>query len=65
MEIKQFAVGDVLFMKKNHACSANAKEMAVLMTGSDIKVRCVSCGREMIIPRVKLEKNIKRIARKE
>lgn len=65
MEIKQFGVGDVLSMKKNHACSEKAKEMLVLMTGSDIKVRCVFCGREMIIPRVKLEKNIKKITRKE
>lgn len=60
-EIKQFFAGDTLNMKKNHACSPTAKKFFVLMAGSDIKVKCTSCGREMIIPRIKLEKNIKSI----
>ena len=65
MEIKNFGVGDTLTMKKNHACSQTAKQMLVLMAGSDVKVRCTGCGREMIIPRVKLEKSIKNVTRKE
>lgn len=65
MEIKVFGVGDTLIMKKNHACDKNAKQMLVLMSGSDIKVKCKSCGREMIIPRIKLEKSIKNVTRKE
>ena len=65
MEIKTFTVGDILNMKKNHACGKNAKQMLVLMAGSDVKVKCISCGREMIIPRVKLEKSIKNVTRKE
>ena len=65
MEIKIFGVGDILNMKKNHACDKNAKQMLVLMAGSDIKVKCIGCGREMIIPRVKLEKSIKNVTRKE
>ncbi len=65
MEIKQFCVGDTLNMKKNHACDKNAKQMLVLMAGSDVKVKCIGCGREMIIPRVKLEKSIKNVTRKE
>ena len=65
MEIKVFGVGDILNMKKNHACSKEAKQMLVLMAGSDVKVKCAECGREMIIPRVKLEKSIKNVTRKE
>lgn len=65
MEIKVFGVGDTLVMKKNHACSKDAKQMLVLMAGSDVKVKCIGCGREMIIPRVKLEKSIKNVTRKE
>ena len=61
MEIKRFGVGDTLIMKKHHACAADAVALLVLMTGSDIKVKCKSCGHEMIVPRVKLEKHIKRI----
>lgn len=58
-------MGDTLNMKKNHACNKNAKQMLVLMAGSDVKVKCISCGREMIVPRVKLEKSIKNVTRKE
>ena len=50
-EIKVFRAGDILNMKKNHACSKTAKQFLVLMIGSDIKVKCLGCSREMIIPR--------------
>lgn len=65
MEIKVFGVGDILNMKKNHACDKSAKQLLVLMAGSDVKVRCIRCEREMIIPRVKIEKSIKNVTRKE
>ena len=60
-EIKVFHAGDILNMKKNHACDKTARQMLVIMAGSDVKVKCVSCQREMVIPRVKLEKNIKSV----
>lgn len=31
----------------------------------DIKIKCILCGREVTVPRVKLEKSIKRISEKE
>ena len=62
-EIKVFHIGDTV-IKKNHACSKDAKKMLVIMAGSDVKVKCILCGREMIIPRVKLEKNIKNVVPK-
>lgn len=63
-DIKVFHAGDLLNMKKNHACDKNAKQFLVLMAGSDVKVKCLGCSREMILPRVKLEKNIKSIVPK-
>ena len=35
--------------------------MRVLFVGSDIKIRCETCGHDVITPRVKLEKNIKQV----
>ncbi len=61
MEIKKFNVGDVLVMKKNHACGKKSLRFLVLTLGSDIKIRCTVCGREVTVPRVKLEKNIRTI----
>ena len=56
-------VGDKLIMKKNHPCGSN--EFEVLRIGMDFRIRCLGCGREVMVPRVKAEKNIKRIERAE
>ncbi len=56
-------VGDILEMKKQHPCGE--KRFSVLRTGMDFKIRCVKCGREVMVPRSKAEKNIKNIVRAE
>lgn len=56
MDVK---VGDTLLMKKKHPCGAD--KFSVLRIGMDFKIRCVGCGHEIMAPRVKLEKNIKKI----
>jgi len=52
-------VGDTLLMKKKHPCGAD--KFSVLRIGMDFKIRCVGCGHEIMAPRVKIEKNIKKI----
>ncbi len=59
MEIKKFEVGDVLEMKKQHPCGE--KKMKVLRVGSDIRILCLGCGRDVTVAREKLEKNIRKI----
>ena len=54
-------VNDILEMKKTHPCGE--KNFLVLRVGMDFKIRCVKCGREVMVPRVKIEKNIKHIVR--
>ena len=44
-------VGDKLIMKKNHPCGSN--EFAVLRIGMDFRIRCLGCGREVMVPRGK------------
>lgn len=56
-------VGDRLLMKKNHPCGGNTFE--VLRSGMDFRIRCEKCGHEVMVPRVKAEKNIKKIIREE
>ena len=56
-------VGDVLTMKKTHPCGS--KEMVVLRSGMDFKLRCSGCGHEFMVPRSKIEKNIKAVKREE
>lgn len=52
-------VGDRLLMKKQHPCGG--REFLVLRVGMDFKLRCLGCGREVMAPRRKIEKNIKKI----
>ncbi len=59
MEIKKFAVGDILEMKKEHPCGS--RQMKVLRVGSDIRILCMGCGRDVTVAREKLEKNIRKI----
>ena len=59
MEIPKIEVGDVLIMKKQHPCGS--KSFKVMRVGSDIRIVCTSCGRDVTVPRIKLEKNIKSV----
>lgn len=52
-------VGDRLEMKKLHPCGG--KTFAVLRVGMDFKIKCENCGREVMVPRNKIEKNIKKV----
>lgn len=52
-------VGEHIVMKKNHPCGGN--EFLVLRVGIDFKIKCLKCGHEVMVPRNKIEKNIKRI----
>ena len=56
-------VGDVLEMKKNHPCGC--RSFSVLRIGMDFRLKCVGCGHEMMIPRLKAEKNIRKVTREE
>lgn len=53
------ALGDRLQMKKQHPCGCNT--FSVLRVGMDFKLKCEGCGHEVMLPRAKVEKNIKKI----
>lgn len=52
-------VGDTLEMKKKHPCGSN--RFLVLRSGMDFRIRCLGCGHEIMVPRLKAERNIKKI----
>lgn len=56
-------VGDILVMKKEHPCGQ--KQWLVLRTGAEFHLRCTGCGHEILAPRFKAEKNIRRIIHPE
>ena len=54
---------DILELKKDHPCGSRRWE--VLRVGMVIKMKCLGCGHEVMQPRRKTEKMIKRIVPKE
>ena len=59
MVIPKIAVGDRLELKKKHPCGKS--EFEVLRVGSDVRIVCTGCGRDLVLPREKLEKAIRKI----
>ena len=59
MKILKIDVGDTLELKKPHPCGSNI--FKVLRVGSDVRIVCQNCGRDMTLDRIKLEKAIKSV----
>lgn len=62
MDIRAFAVNDVVKMKKEHPCGAN--EWEIKRTGVDFVLKCLKCGRQVMVPRIKFERAVRAILRK-
>jgi hypothetical protein len=59
MENKDVVLGNVVEMKKGHPCGAN--EWEIIRLGADVKIKCVNCGRVVMISRIDFNKKIKKI----
>ncbi len=62
MAILKLTVGDVVRTRKAHPCGSDQWEIVRL--GADVRIRCVGCGRSVLMPRVKLERRIRRFVRR-
>ncbi len=54
---------DILELKKKHPCGSSL--FRAVRVGSDVRIICKGCGRDLTLPREKLEKSIKKIIGKE
>jgi len=54
-----FQLGDVLRLRKPHPCGGN--EWRVVRLGADIGIRCLTCGRRVLVPRSELIRRVKAI----
>lgn len=54
-------LNDILTMKKPHPCGG--ARFRVLRIGMDFRLRCETCGREVMVPRVRAEKQIRGVER--
>ena len=56
---KNYKLNDQVIMKKPHACGENL--WRITRMGVDIKLKCVACGREIMLDRLVFEKKLKKI----
>ena len=58
-----YKLGSIVIMKKEHPCKTNMFE--VVRVGADIKIKCLNCGRIVMMPRVEFNKKIKKVEKYE
>jgi hypothetical protein len=59
--ITEFNLGDIVETRKQHPCGS--KEWEIIRVGADIKIKCLGCGRIVMLPRPKFEKSVKKIVK--
>ena len=57
--MSEYKLGSIVVMKKDHTCGHNEWEITRL--GADIKIKCLGCGRSIMLPRIDFNKKLKKI----
>ena len=61
--LKSYQLKDIVIMKEQHPCGGNEWEITRL--GADIKIKCLKCGRSLMLPRVDFNKKLKKVKQVE
>lgn len=61
---ESIALNDVVEMKKCHPCDTRSKLFEVVRLGADVKIKCLGCGRVMMLDRDAFNSKVKRIVKK-
>ena len=56
---KDYKLGSVVVMKKDHPCGFNKWE--ITRVGADIKIKCLNCGRSIMLSRIEFNKKMKKV----
>ena len=56
---KEYKLGSIVTMKKEHPCGTN--EWEITRIGADIKIKCIKCGRTIMMPRIEFNRKIKKV----
>ncbi|MCR1899267.1 DUF951 domain-containing protein [Irregularibacter muris] len=58
----KYSLRDIVQTKKGHPCGSDQWE--IIRVGMDFKIKCLGCGRVVMLPRSKFEKSVKKIVKK-
>ena len=56
---KNYKLGSIVVMKKQHPCGTN--EWEIVRLGADVKLKCVNCSRIVMISRIDFNKKLKKV----
>lgn len=59
---EQISLNDIVRMRKPHPCGGY--EWRVVRLGADIGIKCITCGRRVLLPRGEFERRLKAIVQK-
>ena len=62
-DIMDYKLGSIVIMKKEHPCKTNRFE--IVRVGADIKIKCLNCGRVVMMPRIEFNRKIKKVEANE
>jgi hypothetical protein len=57
----RYRLGDIVEFRKEHPCGN--KQWEIMRTGADFRVKCLKCGHQVMMPRPRFEKSVKKIVR--
>ena len=57
--MKEYKLGSIVIMKKNHPCGEN--KWQITRVGVDIKIKCMKCNHEVMLSRLDFEKKLKKV----
>ena len=55
--MNNYQLDSIVVMKKQHPCGFN--EWKIIRVGADIKIKCLNCGRSIMLPRIEFNKKLK------
>ncbi|ABN53714.1 MAG TPA: DUF951 domain-containing protein [Hungateiclostridium thermocellum] len=57
----RYRIGEIVELKKQHPCGS--KQWEITRVGADFKIKCLGCQHQVMLPRPKFEKSVKKIIR--
>lgn len=61
--MEKYNIGDRVQMKKSHPCGCDVWQITRI--GMDFGMKCQGCGRFVMLPRVKFERQVKTVIHQE
>lgn len=54
-----YELNSIVIMKKGHPCGTN--NWKIIRMGADIKIKCLGCGRSIMMSRMEFNKKLKKV----